>query len=130
MSLNFKCEQLTITDDSEFGCTIEFSDSVDKVDEFTPLEELLHPKNKYLLMQRSYPEDEDEIDWYTVETSEIEIDFSQRDNIYVTLNKNEFKIYCSGVTIRIELKLFDKEYSNLVMILRTRFKGKVVMLKE
>ena len=126
--MNFECKKLTITDDPDFGCTIEFSDTIERNSESMTVEELFNPTSKYLLIERSYPEEENEIDWYTVESSEIEIDFSQKDNIYVKLIPTEFEIYCSGVTMVIGLNLSDQEYSELNKILRTRFKGKVVMI--
>jgi len=128
--MNFKCKQLNIIDDPDFGCTIEFSNTIDEHKEDLTIEELINPTKKYLLIQRSYPELEFENDWYTIETSETDIDFSQKDNMYVKLSQKEFEIYCSGVTIVIGLKLSDKEYSKLNKILRTRFKNKVVMMKE
>lgn len=128
--MNFECKQLTISVDSNYGCTIEFSDSSEIADEILAFDKQLQANDKYLLIQRSYPEEEDEIDWYTVETSEDEIDFSQKDKIYITLNKELIKVYCSGVSINIGLKLSGKEYSNLEKILKTRFKGKVVMREE
>ncbi len=128
--MNFECKQLNITDDPDFGCTIEFSDSIDENDENQTLEELMNPTGKYLLIQRSYPEDEYENDWYSIESSEIDIEYSQKDDMYVNLRKDEFKIYCSGVTIIVGLNLSDAEYSNLNKVLKTRFKDKVIIMKE
>ena len=128
--MSFKCKQLSITTDPDFGCTIEFSDTKDQNDENKTVEELMHPTKKYLLIQRSYPEEEFENDWYTIESSEIDIDYNQKDNMYVKLNQNEFEIYCSGVTINVSINLNDEEFSKLDMTLRTIFKDKVVILKE
>jgi hypothetical protein len=130
--MNFKCKQLSITDDFDFGCTIKFSDTIDEYVENLTVQELIegHNNQKYLMIQRSYPEDEFENDWYTIETSENEINFSQKDKMYVTLDQKKFEIYCAGVTIVIGLKLSDKEHSHLDQTLRTRFKDMVVMMKQ
>jgi hypothetical protein len=128
--LNFECKQLDITNDFDFGCTISFSDTIEKFNENQTIEELIKSQEKYLLIQRSFPEDEDGIDWYTIESSEIEINFSQKDDIYVKLCKKEIEINCSGITMVIGLKLSDKEYSKLDNTLRSCFKDKVVMMKE
>ena len=128
--MNFECKQLVINDDSDFGCTIEFRDTIEKYSENLTIEEQLNPSGKYLLIQRSYPEEEYDNDWYTVETSEFEVDFSQKDKMFVKLNLKEFEIYCSGVTIAIGLNLSEKEYSKLYKILRQQFKDKVVMMKD
>ncbi len=128
--MNFKCKQLNITDDPDFGCTIEFSDTIDEHKEDLTIEELINPTKKYLLIQRSYPELEFENDWYSIETSEIDIDFNQKDKMYVKLCHKEFEIYCAGITINIGLELSDREYSNLELIIKTRFKDKVVIMSE
>ncbi|HKJ42021.1 MAG TPA: hypothetical protein VKA27_07990 [Sunxiuqinia sp.] len=125
--MNFECKQLKIIDDPDFGCTIEFNDTVEVYRENMTIEELINSVGKYLMIQRSYPEDEFENDWYHIETSEADIDFNQKDSMYVKLNRKEFEFYCSGVTLVIGLTLSDKEYTKLDKILRTRFKDKVVM---
>ncbi len=126
--MNFNCEELTINDDPDFGCTIKFSDSKETDNEFTPIEELLHPKDKYLLIQRSYPEDEYENDWYTVESSESDISLSYKDNIYVRLRKDLIEINWSGEQLKIVLSLPDKEYRNLEKTIKSRFKDRLVLL--
>ncbi|MBL4755947.1 MAG: hypothetical protein JKY52_20435 [Flavobacteriales bacterium] len=126
--MDFTCERLTITDDPDFGCTIEFSDSEERIDEFTPVKELLHPKNKYLLIQRSYPEVEDEIDWYSVESSESETELSYRDKMIIKLSRELFEINWSGDQLAISLKLNDKEYSQLNRILKNRFKDRTILM--
>lgn len=130
--MDFECKQLTIDDNSDFGCTIIFRDTIKTHEEIITIEELLNPSEtgKYLLMQRSYAEDEDETDWYTIETSEKEIDFSQKDMMYITLSQKIFKIYCANATIVIALNLTKEEYNRLDKTLRKRFREKVVMLKD
>lgn len=125
----FECKKLTISDDPGFGCTVEFKDSIND-DQNLTIEELLNPSHQYLLIQRSYPEELYDSDWYTIETSLTSIDFSQKDGMYVKLCQKEFEIYCAGVKIVIGLNLSIKEYSRLDKVLRMRFKDKVVMLKE
>jgi hypothetical protein len=128
--MNFECKELNISEDPEFGCTIEFKDKIEDYSENMSIEELWNPSGKYLLIQRSYPEEEDDIDWYTIETSETEIDFSQKDKMYVKLSPKEFEIYCSGETVVIGLNLSAIEYSKLEKTLRTQFKDMVVLLKD
>ena len=81
--MDFECKILTIDDDPEYGCTVKFCDTIEDYDESDDTEVYFFTKSKYLLIQRSYPEDETEIDWYTIETSESEIDYSQKDKMYV-----------------------------------------------
>jgi len=129
MKINFRSIELTIHD-QELGCTIIFSDSKSADDQFKTEEELINSDKKHFLIQRTYPEFEDEIDWYTVEASEIDMNFSQKDSIHITLRQKEIEIYCSGITHIIEQALSKKEYSQLDKVLRTRFEDKVEMMGE
>ena len=128
--INFKCEQLTITDDPDFGCTIEFSGKKEIRDEFRPIEELLKPNNQYLQIQRTYPEDEDEIDWYTIESSESDTVLNQLDMIIIDLNGDSVEISWSGDKVKIELALVDKEIIKLKKTFKKRFKDKVILLSQ
>ena len=127
--MNFKCEELTISDDPEFGCTITFSDTKDKEDdENQTIEEWLNPQGKYLLMQRSYPEEFDEDDFYTLETSESNIELDYRDKILINMNKQKIKIQWSSEEVEIGLqKLDEEEYHYLEKILKERFIEKVMI---
>ena len=127
-NMNFKCEQLTITDDPDFGCTINFSDSEKIINEFTSVSELLHPKNKYLMIQRSYPEESGDMDWYSVETSESEIGLNYKDNMYIKLQPDLFEINWSGEQLLIGLSLSDGKYLELEKMLKIRFKKRVTLL--
>jgi hypothetical protein len=129
MKINFHSIELTIQD-NELGCTVIFSDSKSAGEQFKTEDELINSIDKYFLIQRSYPEFENENDWYTVESSETEIDFSQKDKIYVTLRQKEIEIYCAGVTHIISQNLSDKEHSQLDKVLRARFKDEVEMIGE
>ncbi len=127
--MNFKCEELTICDDPEFGCTITFSDTKDKgYDENQTIEEWLNPQGKYLSMQRSYPEEFDEDDFYTLETSESNIELGYRDKILINMNKQKIKIQWSSEEVEIGLQKLDEEaYHYLEKILNERFAEKVII---
>jgi hypothetical protein len=124
--VDFICKNLSITDDPHFGCTIEFSDSLDNENE--NIDYIINSTEKYLLIQRSYPEDIDEIDWYTVESSENETELNQKDKIIIKLNNNLFEVYWSGSKLIIGLELSDSELNDLNKILRTRFKDKIILI--
>lgn len=124
--VDFICKNLSITDDPDFGCTVDFSDSLDNENE--NIDYIIDNTEKYLLIQRSYPEDIDEIDWYTVETSENETELNQKDKIIIKLKRNFFEINWSGSKLIIGLELSDSEYNNLNKILQSKFKDKVILL--
>jgi hypothetical protein len=44
--LNFECKQLDITNDFDFGCTISFSDTIEKFNENQTIEELIKSQEK------------------------------------------------------------------------------------
>ena len=123
---DFICKRLSIADDDDFGCTIEFSDSIDTGSE--DIQEILNGSEKYLMIQRSYPENEYEIDWYTVETSESDIELNQKDKIIIKLKKNLIEVAWSGMKLTIGLELNDSELYNLDRILKKRFCDKITLI--
>jgi hypothetical protein len=124
--VDFICKNLSITDDPNFGCTVEFSETLD--DEKENVDDIINSTEKYLLIQRSYPEDIDEIDWYTVESSESKTELNQKDKIIIKLNSSLFEINWSGSKLIIGLELSDSELNDLNKILKTRFKDKIILL--
>lgn len=124
--VDFICKNLSITDDPDFGCTVEFSDSIDNENE--NIDYIINNTEKYLLIQRSYPEDIDEIDWYTVETSENETELNQKDKIIIKIKRSLFEISWSGAKLIIGLELSDSDYNNLKKTLQKKFKDKIILL--
>lgn len=126
--MNFQCEALTISDE-EFVCTVKFSDSRSADSQFETVEELMNSEEKYLLIQRTYPEDDYESDYYHLETSETDTEFDSDDMMYVTMNEDKFKIDWPGAHLEIGLNQTDKELKNLEEILETRFKDQIRLEK-
>ena len=129
--MNFKCVELSITDDPDFGCTIRFSDTKDKeYDENQTIEEMMTSNDKYFLIQRSYPEDLYENDFYSIETSESDIELSYLDKILIELNEDNIKINWSGDRVEIGLKLEENEIKYLRKILKKRFKERLILIEK
>lgn len=127
--MNFICKQLTISDDADFGCTIIFSDTVNEgYQENQSLSDLMNPKDKYFLVQRSYPEDFDEDDFYYVETTESEIELSYKDKLCIELNPDRVEIRMAYDVITIGLHLEPEEYKGLRKIINKRFKDFIVLI--
>jgi len=123
--MNFQCEELSISDE-EFGCTITFSDSKTSEDQFMTAEEIMNSEEKYLLIQRTYPEDDDDVDNYHVETSETEVDLlSDGTEMTVEIDPERFKIELPGALLEIGLNLTDKELENLEKTLKERFEDRL-----
>jgi hypothetical protein len=127
--MNFLCEELSITDDPDFGCQISFSDTRDEGDnENLTVEEIINSKEKYFLLQRSYSEGPYENDHYYIETTESDVELGIRDKVVIEMSMDRIKINWSHAEIILGLKLTEKEYTNLDRTLRKRFKDKLIML--
>lgn len=126
--MNFQCEELSISDE-EFGCTVKFSDSRSSDEQFKTDEEIMNSDKKYLLIQRTYPEDDYDSDYYHLETSETDTEFDSDNMMNVTMNQDRFKVDWPGAHLEIGLNLTDKELKNLEEILETRFKDRIRLKK-
>jgi hypothetical protein len=129
--MNFSCIELMITDDPDFGCTIQFSDTMDKgYDENQTINELINSKEKYFLIQRSYPEDLYENDFYHIETSETDTELGDSDKILIELSKDKIKIQWSGDKVEIGLNIEENEVLHLRKMLKKRFKEKIILTEK
>jgi hypothetical protein len=129
--MNFICEELSITDDPDFGCTIQFSDTKDSgYVENQSIDELINSDKKYFLIQRSYPEELYENDFYHIETSESDTELGFCDKLVIQLNRDKIKIQWCGDMVEIGLKLDERESSRLRKTLKTRFKEKIIMIEN
>ena len=126
--MNFQCEELTISDD-ELGCTVKFSDSKSLDDQFMTIEEIMNSDEKYLLIQRTYPEDEYDLDYYQIESSETETELNSKDKLIVRLSPEKLEIDCSGDHLEIGLSLTDKEHQDLKEVFDVVFKERMIMKK-
>lgn len=123
--MNFQCKELVI-EDEEFGCTITFTDTNITDDQFKTGEEIMNSNEKYLLIQRTYPEDDYDVDNYYIETSENDIELLSDDiKMTVAIDQGTFKIHYPGAHLEIKLSLNDKELKNLKGVLETRFKNRL-----
>ncbi|MFC2086752.1 hypothetical protein ACFLSA_01115 [Bacteroidota bacterium] len=128
--ISFYCKELNITDDPDFGCTIEFSDTVDKGDdENINFDIIINSDEKYFLLQRSYPEEFNENDYYHIETSETNTELSNQDLIIIKMNKKKISFQWGGDQIIIGLNLDEDEYIYLKKAITKRFK-KTIHLTE
>lgn len=84
---------------------------------------------KYLLIQRSYSEDDDDIDYYFIETSETDTELSPRDKMIVEISQEKFKINWSGDQLEIVLNLTSKEQKELRKAFEVIFKKRSILLK-
>src|SRR5690606_1594123 len=121
MTMNFQCEELTISDE-ELGCTIIFSDSKSADDQFKTIDEIMNSEEKYLLIQKTYPEDDYEYNYYHIESSESDTELDFEDKMTVRLSREKFEISWSGDQLKIGLDLTDRELNALKEVLEVVFK--------
>ena len=125
--MNFNCKELLI-EDEELGCTITFTDTDISEDQFKSEEEIMNSEEKYLLILRTYPEDDEDVDNYYIETSENDVHLLSDDiEMTVTIDREKFIIDYPGARLEIKLNLKDKELENLKQVLETRFKDRLKM---
>ncbi|MBM3404930.1 MAG: hypothetical protein FJY10_08585 [Bacteroidetes bacterium] len=129
--MNFSCIELRITDDPGFGCIIQFSDTKDnEYDENQTTDEIINLKEKYFLIQRSYPEELYENDFYHIESSESSTELGYSDKILIDLSKDNIKIQWSGDKVELGLNIEEAEVLYLRKILKKRFKEKIILTEK
>jgi len=125
--MNFECNEIEISD-CDFGCTITLSDTINKeYDENLSYEEIINSDEKYILIQRTYPEDFDESDFYYIETTESDVELGAKDKIFIEFEKELFKIRWSVAMLEIRLNIESGKIDRLKKILKKRFKEKIIM---
>jgi len=99
-------------------------------DENQTIDEIINSNEKYFLIQRSYPEDLYENDFYHIETSESNTELCQSDKILIDLSKDNIKIQWSGDMVEIGINVEEIELLHLRKILKKRFKEKVILAEK
>ncbi|WP_339896036.1 hypothetical protein [uncultured Algibacter sp.] len=131
MEINFQCIELTIQDE-ELGCTVIFSDSRSADDQYKTDEEIMNSVEKYLLIQKTYAEDEYEYDTecYHLESSESNESFDPFGKININVTKEKLEVNLIGEKVIIGLNLKKQELEKLLRILETKFHEKITVNKK
>ncbi|MCC6251585.1 MAG: hypothetical protein IT238_03890 [Bacteroidia bacterium] len=127
--MKFKCKEISINDE-ELGCTITLSDRKvqNNYDKNMTVEEILNSLRQYILLQRTYPEDEFEEDFYYFETSEFEKS-GELDDFEIILSKNSFILTIESDIYEIQINPSKQKWDELKDILKkiTVKKGKLII---
>ncbi len=110
--MKFECKNIEIRDE-EFGCTITFSDR--KGDTFEgeiTVQKAIDSLGKYVMLQRTYGEDEREGDYYYVEFSEYE-DSGELTNFQINLTRSKFLMQYRNKIIELDLNVSADLYSQI-----------------
>ena len=116
--MEFECKEIRVSYE-ELGCTVTFSDTPDKgYIENQSVEEIMNSNEKYLLLQRTYPEDEFEKDDFCyIETNDFETS-GHYSEFKMELDENEINVNWEDNEVRVGLKMNVEEYKKLISALR------------
>ena len=115
--MRFECKKISINDEA-LGCQVIFSEKADAgiYPENMSLQEMIESRDKYLLLQRFYPEDEYDKDICYMETHDQ--DFSGHFKDYeMVLSKSKFELVMQKGHIEISINPKKKEFEDLKKIL-------------
>ena len=127
--MEFECKEIEINDE-ELGCTLTFCDRKDSQFEGEQtIEEIIDSIGEYVMLQRSYGEDDEE-DYHYFEMSESEecgelIDFK------IDLEPNKFSMRIGNEKIEISLNISEKLYEEIseALIIITNNRGSLFIQK-
>lgn len=115
MKLN--CKEISINY-GELGCEVTFSENEDlgsRIENMS-LKEIIDSIGRYLLLQRTYPEDDLSRDFYYFETHDENLGGDLED-FEIVLSRNCFELIFDSEIIEISINPTDKEFADLTHIL-------------
>ena len=127
--MKINCIEISISDE-ELGCQVTFSEKKDLGEESANMtvQEIIDSIGRYLLIQRSYPEFEDESDYIYFETHNEEF-AGELSDYEMILSREQFELKLIDRKIEVLINPTDKEYSELKKILPilTNKTGKLII---
>jgi hypothetical protein len=123
--MKFVCKEISISDE-EFGCMVSLSEKADKgaSEKELSIEEARHSIGQYVLLQRTYPEDEFESDYYYIETSSPGKSGELKD-FRIDLYRTNFLMTYDSELFEIAINPSDGEFEKLKMALEKITKGQL-----
>ena len=121
--MKFFCQDISISDE-EFGCTISLSENrdeyneekADKILKMSP-SEVAKSIGQYVMLQRSYPEDDCEKDYYYFETSDSTRS-GELENFKIELDPERFLMHRDNDIYAIDIKPSKREFAKLKTVLK------------
>ncbi len=115
--MKFDCKKISISDE-EFGCTLTLSDEEGNRDvENMTTEELMNSSEQYLLLQRTYSEDEFEKDYYYIETS-VPDKIGKLKEFSIDLFRTQFVMNWDNEIFEINIDIDNQIFENLKRTLK------------
>lgn len=115
--MKIKCIEISINDE-DLGCQVTFSEnkSLGEKAAKMSIQEIIDSTGEYLLIQRSYPEFEDESDYIYFETHNVEY-AGELSDYEMVLSRERFVLKLLNGEIEVLINPTDKEYSDLKKVL-------------
>ena len=124
--MNFVCKEISINDE-EFGCTVTLSEKEDNgFDYEETVEEIMNATYQYLMLQKTYGEDEFEEDYYYIESRDGK-NTRELQDFDIFLTETEFIITLEDEKYVIKINPNRKIFEELkkVLLKITEHKGKL-----
>ena len=115
--MNFECQEIEISD-NEFGCTVSFSDrKINPEDQIlTNFDDIIESIGQYVLLQRSYPEEDFESECFHIEISNSD-QIDENEYFKINLTRTTFKLIYRDKKIEIGINTLDREFTKLKKVL-------------
>ena len=124
--MDFVCNEISINDE-EFGCTVTLSEKEDSgFDYEETVEEIMNATDQYLMLQKTYGEDEFEEDYFYIESRDFEKS-GELEDFEIFLTETEFIITFENEKYVIQISPNRKVFDELKKVLSefTECKGKL-----
>lgn len=115
--MKLDCKEISINN-GEFGCEVTFSENEklgSKIENML-YKEIIDSIGRYLLLQRTYPEDDFDRDNYYFETQDENL-CGDLENFEIVLSRHCFELKFDSEIIEISINPSNKEFSDLMHIL-------------
>ena len=111
--MNFNSNEIQIEND-ELGYTLTFNEDENSSESEMnkSLKELMHSTQKYILLQRTYPEDDNEKDYYYFEPSEFDKACELKDFV-ITLYRTKFELLLNGDFYQVQFEVDRDKFEQI-----------------
>jgi hypothetical protein len=115
--MKLKCEEISISDE-EFGCMLTLSEmkDIDTSSIKMTVDDVLSSRGKYVLLQRTYGEEDLESDYCYIETSDFDKSGEFKD-ISMQLWRTRLILCYENELIEVDIDINEPEYEHLKNIL-------------
>lgn len=116
--MKFNCKEISISDE-EYGCTLILSEKKDNdtAEKEIKVDEILSSTGQYIMLQRTYPEDEFEKDYYYIETSNPDKSGELKD-FRIDLYRTQFIMSYDKELFEIKINVGAQNFENLKQIIK------------